>query len=107
MESMEHKLAFFKENGYYVEHGALQPDEVAQVIAGIEDVGGNSSDVIAHIEEKASLAPAPASNEPVDMGVARMSCSPLAPTALLARATRLLNRPQLLPRKRRSPRDLN
>ena len=48
---MEHKLAFFKENGYYVEHGALQPDEVAQVIAGIEDVGGNSSDVFAHTEK--------------------------------------------------------
>ena len=48
---MEHKLAFFKENGYYVEHGALQPDEVAQVIAGIEDVGGNSSDVFHHTEK--------------------------------------------------------
>ena len=49
--SMEHKLAFFKQNGYYVQHGALHADEVAQVIAGIEDAGGNSSDVF-HLTEK-------------------------------------------------------
>ena len=55
---MEHKLAFFKENGYYVEHGALQPDEVARVIAGIEGVGGNSgsSGVFRHTENLDLLA---------------------------------------------------
>ena len=25
---MEHKLNFFKHNGYYIEHGALDADEV-------------------------------------------------------------------------------
>ena len=58
MVSMEHKLAFFKENGYYVEHGALQPDEVARVIAGIEGVGGNSgsSGIFRHTENLDLLA---------------------------------------------------
>ena len=39
---MEHKLAFFKEHGFFVEHGALQADEVAAVIAGIEEASGGS-----------------------------------------------------------------
>ena len=42
---MEEKLAFFKENGYYVEHGALSPEEVAGVVAGIESAGGNGASV--------------------------------------------------------------
>ena len=42
---MEQKLASFRDNGYYVEHSALRPREVAEVIAGIEHVGGSTADV--------------------------------------------------------------
>jgi hypothetical protein len=45
MMMMEQKLAFFRDNGYYVEHGALRPEEVAQVTTGISKVGGSSADV--------------------------------------------------------------
>ena len=40
MHTMEEKLAFFKEHGYYIEHGALSPEEVATVNAAIQAVGG-------------------------------------------------------------------
>lgn len=42
---MESKLAFFKENGYSVEHGALTREEVATVVAAIDSIGGSSADV--------------------------------------------------------------
>ncbi len=43
-DTMEAKLAFFKENGYYIEHGALSAEEVATVNAAIAAVGGGSAD---------------------------------------------------------------
>ena len=56
MHTMEEKLAFFKEHGYYIEHGALSPEEVATVNATIQRVGGSSSDVFHKTTELDLLA---------------------------------------------------
>jgi hypothetical protein len=38
MVTVDEKLAFFKENGYWVEHGLLTPSEVAAVLEGMAGV---------------------------------------------------------------------
>jgi hypothetical protein len=43
MVLLEEKLEFFKENGYWIEHGALSEAEVAAVLAGATQIGSGGS----------------------------------------------------------------
>ena len=88
---MEEKLAFFKENGYYVEHGALSPEEVAGVVAGIESAGGNGASVF-HKTTALDLLASPTSTRWPGASSGKALGSPASTTAMQRRLTR--HRPQ-------------
>lgn len=56
METMEQKLAFFRSNGYHVEHGALTSEEVEAVNAAIGNISHGSADVFQQTTELDILA---------------------------------------------------
>ena len=52
---MEDKLAFFKANGFWIEHAALSPAEVARILAGVETASVAPSSNLPLLEKTTAL----------------------------------------------------